>query len=43
MEECLNCGRVLQPALECTRDYDGQWDEHTYKCECSPKIYITIG
>lgn len=42
-EICLNCGKKMVPATECTRDFDGQWDEHTFKCECSPGIYLSIG
>ena len=42
LENCLNCGRELQPALEC-KNTKGEWDEHSYTCECMPGLYISIG
>ena len=40
---CLNCGRKLIPASECKNYVTGKWDEHTWKCECLPGLYLSIG
>lgn len=40
---CLNCGRKLEPALECKNFVSGKWDEHTWKCECAPGLFLSIG
>lgn len=45
-EKCLNCGKMMEPALECvilSGKRKGEWDEHTFKCDCSPGIYLSIG
>ncbi len=41
--KCLGCGRYLMQALECKNDITKEWDQHTYKCECSPGRFISIG
>lgn len=40
---CLHCGRELQPHLESLNDITGEWDEHSFICECLPDKVLIIG
>jgi hypothetical protein len=41
-EKCPKCGEIMQRAEEC-KNHTGGWDEHTFKCPCTPGIYVSIG
>jgi len=40
---CLNCGKKLKPDLSAVNFKTKKWDKHSYKCDCMPKLRISIG
>jgi len=42
---CVGCGNELKPALECKNSVTGEWDGHSYTCDClkSAGLIISIG
>ena len=42
---CLNCKRILKPALDMKNDTTGKWDKHSFRCSCwkDKKAVLSIG
>ena len=39
---CNGCGDELLPRLQSRNPLTGNWDKHSFYCECAPDIIITI-
>lgn len=42
-KRCLVCGHELKPRLDALNEVTGEWDGHSFMCDCTPDITISIG